>query len=568
MLSFVILFFLLPLYKAQAIKGNAYTFLRSSYANQSKNDSTALPMVARYIALAKYEGRYDRLVQGYQDALLFSPRSSRKLAYADSAIVAAQSSGSPSLLCSTYLGRGIVYYFYYRKYNRALEDYLKAQIYSHKTSDLYLRHKVLYHIGVVKSYLGYYEDAKDLFKESIQYFEHEKAKSQDINLTYNMARGYYNSLHQLIVINRYLHKKATSDSLLACAFSDSLQLAAFPLEVAYFRKCRGISKYYDGRYSKSLEDFDKALPEIIKHQDFAWAAVIYHFIGLNHWKHGAYATSYPYFSKVDSIFEEHQFILPELRANYDYLLKLSRGANGGKDFVYYLGQKQKMDSIILTEHLGVAQRMHQEYDELKYKEAKEGLEKANAYRKVQIMVVISVVVLLLVFLIFYYRRQRRLLARYKQLQVRLEQEQQDQDYDQDKPIPRLKKTSLRPELYDMLKHKIKLFEQGKSYTKKGMNLTMLAKQLKTNTNYLSIFIHEEKNMRADRYLSQLRIEYITKKMNEDPNFLKMRIDALAEECGMQSRQNFCKTFYDYQGIEVTEYIRLRKQELKSNESSE
>ncbi|MGE4513382.1 MAG: helix-turn-helix domain-containing protein [Chryseobacterium sp.] len=86
----------------------------------------------------------------------------------------------------------------------------------------------------------------------------------------------------------------------------------------------------------------------------------------------------------------------------------------------------------------------------------------------------------------------------------------------------------------------------------------------TNSNYLSQVINEYKGGNFNKYLSQLRINYITNLLFEDRKYLKYNIETLAKECGIASRQNFSDLFYEINGIRPTDFIKKRMQEIEGN----
>ncbi|WP_449399369.1 hypothetical protein [Chryseobacterium wanjuense] len=111
-----------------------------------------------------------------------------------------------------YIEKGVVYYYHYKKYQKALNEYLAAYEYSKNTNNEFLKYQNLYHIGVVKSYLGYYEEAAQLFKQCIDYYSLKSKSSLHPNEIFNNKKGYLNSLHQLIICYRNLGKTKEADS--------------------------------------------------------------------------------------------------------------------------------------------------------------------------------------------------------------------------------------------------------------------------------------------------------------------------------------------------------------------
>lgn len=125
----------------------------------------------------------------------------------------------------------------------------------------------------------------------------------------------------------------------------------------------------------------------------------------------------------------------------------------------------------------------------------------------------------------------------------------------------LRKTSLTPEMTNEIKEKLKRFEQEEQFRKKGITQKSIALKLGTNSHYLSVYINEQKGMNFNRYMAELRINYITNLLNTNSKYLNYTIEALAEECGIAARQNFSNLFFDINGIRPTDYIKNRKKEL-------
>lgn len=117
-----------------------------------------------YIEKAKEESNYKELIQGYEEAIYYDKDIDDKLIYADSAIIAAKKYNNPDQISRAYLGKGIIYYYNKRQYKSALDQYLMAFKFSKDSKDNYLKNKIVYHLGMVKSYLGYYQEAAELLK--------------------------------------------------------------------------------------------------------------------------------------------------------------------------------------------------------------------------------------------------------------------------------------------------------------------------------------------------------------------------------------------------------------------
>lgn len=95
--------------------------------------------------------------------------------------------------------------------------------------------------------------------------------------------------------------------------------------------------------------------------------------------------------------------------------------------------------------------------------------------------------------------------------------------------------------------KLKEFEDTKSFKEKGITLPQLAENFKTNTTYLSQYINDVMGVNFNKYISTLKINYVTDLMYNDAKVLSYSVQGLADECGISSRQNFSDLFLEING---------------------
>ncbi len=539
-----------------------YYQLRKKYENLEENDISALPYIRPYISKAKKEKNYSKLVQGYKDAVLFSSLDEEKLTYADSMVWAANHSKDKDLLIIAHIDKGVIYYYNYKKFQLALNEYLEAYQYSKNTKNEYLKYQNLYHIGVVKSYLGYYDEAAELFDKCLLYYR-EKSKSKiHPNLIYNNKKGYLNSLHQLIICYRHLGKYKEMDSVIETGLSEAGDNREYVQEKGYFLLSKGISEYHEKQYEKALTDLNRSLPSIRNSRDFARLSVNYFFIGKSYLAMNDAKKSVVYFRKIDSIFKKHQFILPELRENYEILINYSKKNKDQAQQLYYTGQLLKADSIMSKDFSYLSPKIHKDYD------TKTLLEEKNKLQKINYLVTVIIILLIIwaIGLIMLFTKKQKKAKEIRQKYILLEEKfVKDQTIAEAPQIPiEEKRVNLHESKVEELLRKLKIFEDKKGFIQKGLTISKLASQLGTNSSYLSQVINEHKGGNFNKYLSQLRINYITNLLFEDKKYLKYNIETLAKECGIASRQNFSDLFYEINGIRPTDFIKKRMQEMEGN----
>jgi len=83
----------------------------------------------------------------------------------------------------------------------------------------------------------------------------------------------------------------------------------------------------------------------------------------------------------------------------------------------------------------------------------------------------------------------------------------------------------------------------------------LAKNLKTNTAYLSDVINSHKGKNFAAYLNDLRIDYALKQLVQDKKICSYKLSAIAEELGYNTEQSFSIAFKKKTGTTLTIYIK-------------
>jgi AraC-like DNA-binding protein len=564
----VILLFLSSFVFSKDKDPKTYDFYRTKYEVFEEGDSRAFIYLKPYIKKAKKENKQDELFQAYKDAVFYSRSIQNKLQYADSCIDAAYKSKNDDRISSSYVLRGSIYYAKQKKYKPALDEYLMAYKYAKNSSDFYLKNKISYHLGVIKNYLGYHEEALELFKNCVNYFETEANTTNPSfgNEIFNNQKGYLNSLHQMIVCYRHLKDTQKADSLIDIGLLKTFNNKDFLQERSYFLKSKGISEYNNNKPQAAIDNLNQSLG--LMKDDFAWMSVDYFYIGKSYLAMNKEDLAISNFIKIDSIFNKQEFILPELRENYEILINHFKKKKDSEKQLYYTTQLLKADSIISRDFAYLSLKVHREYDTNTLIEEKGRLETANTWGAYMISGLLITAGILVYILFKRHKKEKTTLDKYLILQEKLRTDsyialEKSNSYT---PAPLQencddKKPHITEFIRQDLLQKLRKFEEKKQFNQKGLTIHKLAIQFETNSNYLSHVINEQKGMNFNKYLGDLRIRNITCLLFEKSIYLNYTIDSLAKECGIASRQNFSDLFYEINGIRPTDFIRKRKQEI-------
>ncbi|MCA6068004.1 AraC family transcriptional regulator [Chryseobacterium sp. RG1] len=549
-------FLVLGLVWEKAVPEQDYNSLRQQYFSLPENDRTAFDRgLDIFITKAGKEKNYEKLAQGYNDATFFINDKNQKLNYANKALKAALLSKNEDTIGSAYLKKGIVYYYNFRQFKKALNEYLFAYKYLENSKNRVLTYQNLYHIAEMKAYLGYNEEALGLFKKCMVFFS-----DHDINAK-SPSKDYLNSLHQTIVCLQKLNHFEEADSYINKAFHLIKNNSSIKLQESYFYKSKGISELHKGNYKTSQNYFDKALPELISHDDFINISIIHFYQGLLFEKIDKKDLAFGLFKKIDSIFNRHQFVLPEVRPAFEYLLENKQNKINIKEELYYTKQLLKVDENLNGNFQYLAGKIHKEYDKHSLEVQQELLIEKEARTFYILLFTAILLICSIIFSIYKLMEHRNSKREYFALKHQLQQMENELNSIKDSASEIVEKPKLQipNEITTQILLKLETFEKEKGFLQKRLTQSKLATQLQTNVNYLSQTINEHKGTNFNKYLGTLRINYITEQLHKNKLFLKYSVETLAQECGIASRQNFSDLFFDINGIRPTDFIRNLKQ---------
>lgn len=103
--------------------------------------------------------------------------------------------------------------------------------------------------------------------------------------------------------------------------------------------------------------------------------------------------------------------------------------------------------------------------------------------------------------------------------------------------------------------KLLKFEKSELFLDPQIRLATIAKELDTNTRYLSSIINASKARSFNAYINSLRIQYIVGKLTSEPRYRTYKISYLAEAGGFTSQSSFNTAFKEFTGLTPSAYIK-------------
>lgn len=543
-LKLFILLLLFPAepFPAQCRDNVTFQQIRKQYEQMEPDDPAAMPFINLLITLTKEERNSAQLTHAYIDALTYHPSTDVKLKYADSAVAIALCSARSDVIADAYMNRGMIHYARYRNYRSALADYMKAVDYARISRDPYVQHRLLHHFGIVKGYIGLHRDAIHNLTMCAEFFRKELEEDMPHDQRSMLRKSYYETLYELVNIYQQTGKYDEAHRYIEAILKEIGDSRAFSGIRNYFLKSKGIAEYRKGAYKESSDLFHRILPELIRTKDFASVSLIYYYQGKNALKQHHKKEAVHYFKKVDSIFQRHHFILPELQHGYHYL-------------IYEAGERLHRDDMMAYSNtLRMAEYAHQEdrhhlYTSMQIALKNDEKQVADDRYSMAVAALLTLSVGFGAFTLSTFAQRKSAQPSASSAEAEKETGAQTQAK-KENPDPQM---ILTPEIRERIRTNLQKFENEKGFLKPDLKLAKVAQEVGVNANYLSMYLNTEKGMRFDRYLSEQRISYMAVLLAEDPQMLEKGAEELAAYCGMKSASNFRHLFCTVYGMPLWEY---------------
>ncbi|BAP32501.1 DNA-binding domain-containing protein [Chryseobacterium sp. StRB126] len=183
-------------------------------------------------------------------------------------------------------------------------------------------------------------------------------------------------------------------------------------------------------------------------------------------------------------------------------------------------------------------------------------------KKQLIITSVMVLIAIIVSIILWRRKKRIIHKKYEELITKINEE--TKEVREAEVLPNLKNDETKSsivitdETVKALLIKLEKFEKSEKYLRKDMSLTWMSNHLNTNPKYLSevIKIYRESNFTS--YINELRINYIIRKLYENPIYREYKIAYLAEECGYTTPKVFVNAFKKETGFTPSYFVEQLK----------
>ncbi|WP_176723354.1 helix-turn-helix domain-containing protein [Roseivirga misakiensis] len=491
-----------------------------------------------YLKKAKNENDIERIAYAYFN-LSRSSNVRNAILYCDSAIFFSRELQNHEYLPASPYSQKATIYFELGDYEKALDDFLSALFYAKRGGNRRVELHVRANIATLKMITRNYKEALSQYKEYVDFIEENGFVDQGLIITnsiYQLANAYFRNdildSTDLIISKGYPMAVSTNDTTL----------------LAYFTLLSGANAFKKGNYQVAIDSLliGKTLinEQYFRIDEFNAYANLY--LGKSKMRLNDEMLGINYLEQVDN------YVQNALPAEYDFLAIYELLINHHKDKgdldkqLKYINHYIKADSVFRTKQ-GILENGITSGFEIANIYDQRGqliklLKNKNERSRRYLFVLIVIASIVLIILLYSLRLNRINKKKFKAIIDQIEEEKREQELlVSDTKANRPPNSGLSVELINEILRKLEVFEERDQFLE-NHTLPSLAKELNTNSTYLSKVINTYKSTNFSNYLNELRIKYSIKRLHEDRRFRMYTIEAIAKESGYNTAQSFSKAF--------------------------
>ncbi|WP_271782781.1 AraC family transcriptional regulator [Aquimarina algiphila] len=528
--------------ESDSLSNKTYKQLQNSLI---KNIQDSIKSTSYAIAILK-KGKKERdtiqILNGFFFLSTINENNENVLSYSDSIIKISKKVNNSRFLGMSFLNKG-VYFYEKREFDKSLDNFLTAKLYVDSLPRL--NYITEYSIGLLKSRVGEYQEALEIFKKSWRYANERNFKEKDNNnyliTLLSLADGY-------VKVGKndsatFYNRLGIEESLFS---GNNVKYYDFVLN-------EGINKYYLKKYDVSYDSISKVIKNFRMKIDRPNLILAYYYYAKTLLEKEEIDSAIVNFKKVDSLFNITNDIHPKSRETYEFLINYYKSKNDDKNQLLYIERLLKVDSILNSNYKYLSKKLAREYDTPKLLKEKErvisGLENKNVKVSNQLMLVSILLGLSLLGLIYYYRRQKTLKRRFNEVM------NSKIEHNSEKTTANSGAIGISSDIVNDVLQRLEQFENSDAFLNPSITINDLSKQFDTNSKYLSKIINTYKNKNFSNYINDLRINCVVEKLKLDRKFRNYTVKAIGSEVGFNTTQAFSKAFYKSTGIHPSYFVK-------------
>jgi len=528
--------------------------------NRYKNPLRAKTYVTAYYKRVKKSGNLQKVFKAtYLKAEIYNVLGQKDSAYffVDKATQLAIAANDEEKYYSSLRLKGDIS-FIYDDYADAILQYIKVYAYCEKLNDVARLAKIRHNIALVENQIGRRKQAIIKAKENLRLYTNgtldKEAQVTEYLNTLLSVSNIYTTIADDFTEGRtqYLDSAMTYNML-----GMEKSLAASDLEIhSIFLLVQGVIYQKKGAFVEALKNFNAAEKQIHEFGLFYQLSIVYLHKGKNYFLQNDIDNALTYLQKTDSIITRNNTYSPNLQETYTLLAQSYEKKGDDKTAVKYWNIFQKKDKENDLMRRQASENLYKKYEvpsfvnkiEVLQKEARE----EELLSKIFMNISIVVIILSIIGFLYYKKREQTFKKRFKIILNDLKTVENAQKKAEEKTTQTYVITD---ENIQKILEGLDKFEKKELFLQKKCTLNYVAKKINTNSTYLSKTLQSHKQKKFVQYITDLRLEYVLKRLKNDAKFRTYDIKSIASEIGFNTAESFSKAFKKRTGIYPSFYIK-------------
>lgn len=431
----------------------------------------------------------------------------------------------------------------------------KALVFSEKTQDDACKALVNCNMGEVYGFLGLASESEEYLLKAKRYSSYIKNSEENavVTLTINS-----------VLSNLYKFEKET-DKALKVNKENIFLLRKIKHNEEYYKILShtflGLGNAYKESkvYDSARFYYNKGIKASLQNPHKNYLYGIYRDLGDMEFDDKNYNEALKYYKNALS--SPNIYVTPEVKSYiYGKIIEASIKLKDIKNISKYADSAEHYKQLISTQNKnGVEAAVSKiKNDKIKIIDEKE----KRVSNLLYLLLILGILLIIITFWYFFTLKKQK--KRYQEYVKQFQSQHPTQTETIIESLSASIQTSINTDLELDILEKLNSFENEEMFRDQDMSLSKLASHLNTNTNYLSRIINQHYNKNFNSYISELRINYITKKITKNPSYRNYKISFLAEDSGFVSHSAFSTKFKEVTGISPSQFLSLSSSEKQTS----
>ncbi|WP_109300220.1 helix-turn-helix domain-containing protein [Aquimarina sp. AU474] len=519
------------------------------FEHYKKSPKKALAYANAYLEKGKKEDKKIIIAHGYFLVSHIYQGQETYLKYADSIINLEENSTSNEYPARGYLLRAN--YFYNKNlFAEAFENYQMANSYTVRRPNASVRYHSNRIVGRLKSRVGKHKRARAILRDCYKY-----AVKNDIDLQHE----------DLLHLIKAYNKEQNFEEALKYVQQGIEEAEATKNDDLYYKLMlsSGITHYYQKEYNKAIDSLAKSrlyLEDTAGLQDLV---DLYYYLGKAYTIINQKEKGIDFLKKMDSVVQLQKDILPEMMDGYTILQEYFNEQKNAEAFTLYTKKKARIDSVTrhnFTDTLAKEIEDYYIYWIVTRRDARISRQSDELVQwKIIFMVSVLFWIIFVSVIIYLIKDRKRYQKSFRAIVSHTNQTEDVTPELKEEKEKKLNDLKISQEVIDRVLQGMENFERNKRYLDNKYSLGVLAKELQTNSAYLSKIINVSKGKNFSNYLHDLRIGYAIERLKNDRQFRLYSIKGISEDIGFNNSESFSKAFHKKTGLYPSSFINKLKQ---------